>query len=205
MDTLLKVGEAAKLLKVSVGTMQRWDREGKLKPSVISATGRRLYTKHDLLPDFAKVTDKTIIAYCRVSSASQKPDLINQRTYLEQYCAAKGYSDVEYVSEIGGGLNFRRKHFKEILRRIENREVKVLVIAHKDRLSRFGFEWFSDFCEDHGCSIEVLNSETLSPEQEMVEDLMTIIHCFSARLYGLRNYKKKLNEHLTAYNKTEAD
>lgn len=205
MSTLLKVGEAAKLLKVSVRTMQRWDREGKLKPSVISATGRRLYTKNDLLPDFAKVTKKATVAYCRVSSASQKPDLINQRQYLEQYCAAKGYSEVEYISEIGGGLNFRRKHFKEILGRIEHGEIGTLIVAHRDRLSRFGFEWFSDFCEEHGCVIEVLNSETLSPEQEMVEDLMTIIHCFSARLYGLRNYKKKLNEHLTAHNKAEAD
>jgi predicted site-specific integrase-resolvase len=74
--------------------------------------------------------------------------------------------------------------------------VSYLILAHKDRLVRFGFQWFEGFCEEHGCELLVLNQEKLSPEQEMVQDLLTIVHCFSARLYGLRNYRKKLDEAL---------
>ena len=197
MSTLYKVGEAAKKLRVSVKTMQRWDRDGKLVPSVRSPTNRRLYTDEDL---FGTSEKGETILYCRVSSANQKQDLENQVKYLEQYSAAKGYSNISVIKEVGGGLNFERKKFNEILRKVENREVKILIVAHKDRLARFGFSWFERFCKEHGCTIEILNSETLSPEQEMVQDLLTIIHCFSARLYGLRNYKKKLNECLISQN-----
>ncbi len=81
---------------------------------------------------------------------------------------------------------------------VERREVATLVIAHKDRLTRFGYAWFSRLCTNHGCELLVLNNEQLSPEREMVEDLMTIVHCFSARLYGLRHYKKTLTAALKA-------
>lgn len=64
------------------------------------------------------------------------------------------------------------------------------MIAHKDRLVRFGFEFFEKFCDDHGCKIVVMNTESLSPEEEMVQDLLLIVHCFSSRLYGLKRYKK---------------
>jgi putative resolvase len=75
-------------------------------------------------------------------------------------------------------------------------EVATLVVAHRDRLTRFGFEWFAHYAQRHGCELMVLNQERLSPEQELVQDLMTIVHCFSSRLYGLRNYRKILNEAL---------
>ncbi len=77
---------------------------------------------------------------------------------------------------------------------IGRREIKTLILAHRDRLTRFGFEWFEYFAKTCGCEVQVLNQERLSPEQEMVQDLMTIVHCFSSRLYGLRNYRKKLQE-----------
>lgn len=66
------------------------------------------------------------------------------------------------------------------------------MIAHKDRLVRFGFEWFEKFCTDHGVAIVVMNASSLSPEVEMTKDLLSIIHCFSSRLYGLRKYKNKI-------------
>jgi putative resolvase len=75
-------------------------------------------------------------------------------------------------------------------------EVATLIVAHRDRLTRFGFAWFSHYASSHGCELMVLNQERLSPEQEMVQDLMTIVHGFSSRLYGLRNYRRKLHEAL---------
>ena len=138
------------------------------------------------------------MAYCRVSSAAQRPDLRNQRRVLEEFVAARGLADVEFVEEIGGGLNFQRKRFLALMDEIGGRQIKTLVIAHRDRLARFGYEWFEHFAKSNGCEILVLNQERLSPEEEMVQDLMTIVHCFSSRLYGLRNYKKKLQEALDA-------
>ena len=77
---------------------------------------------------------------------------------------------------------------------IEHGQVKVLVIAHKDRLVRFGYDWFEQFCTNHGCKILVINNDKLSPQQEMVQDLISIIHVFSCRVYGLRSYQKKVQE-----------
>lgn len=200
MKDTLTSREAADLLGVTVKTMQRWEREGRLIPASRTPTNRRVYTLEQVRRfQGLKLSGKEawrIIGYCRVSSAAQKPDLRNQREVLEQFCAARGLANVEFVEEVGGGLNFKRKRFLEIMTGVDRREVKTLVLAHKDRLVRFGFEWFELFCADHGCEVLVLNQEKLSPEQEMVQDLMTIVHCFSSRLYGLRNYRKKLDEAL---------
>jgi len=194
---VLSISEAASRLGRSVKTLQRWDRDGVLKPAHRTKTGRRAYTA-DQLDEFLGRKrghePSRVVAYCRVSSAAQKPDLKNQRRVLEDFAAARGLAGVEWIEEVGGGLNFERKRFLEIMDAVGRREVKTLVVAHKDRLVRFGFQWFERHCQRNGCEILVLNNESLSPEQEMVQDLMTIVHCFSSRLYGLRNYKKKLKE-----------
>lgn len=206
MENTISTGKAAKLLGVSVKTIQRWEREGRLIPIARTDTNRRLYTvsqiKEFLGLRIPEEKPTRIVAYCRVSSAAQKPDLVNQRKVLEEFVIARGLSNVEFIEEIGGGLNFRRKKFLILMDEIGRHEIKALVIAHRDRLTRFGFEWFEHYAKLHRCELLVLNQERLSPEQEMVQDMMTIVHCFSDRLYGLRNYKKKLKEAL-ALDKTE--
>jgi len=195
----MKTGAAARRLGVTVKTMQRWEREGRLIPVARSQSNQRLYTESQLAVFIGIRSDSVparLVAYCRVSSAAQKPDLQNQRRVLEEFVVAKGLANVEFVEEIGGGLNFQRKRFLALLDAIGRREIKTLILAHRDRLTRFGFEWFEHFAKTHGCELLVLNQERLSPEQEMVQDMMTIVHCFSSRLYGLRNYRKKLNEAL---------
>jgi putative resolvase len=200
METTITISKAAEMLGVTVHTLQRWDREGRLTPVARTQTNRRVYTV-DQIRAFQGLrlsghAPTRVVAYCRVSSPAQKPDLDNQRVVLEQFCAARGRADIEVISEIGGGLNFTRKKFVALMQAVDRYEVKTIVIAHKDRLVRFGFVWFANFCADHGCELLVLNQETLSPEQEVVQDLMTIVHCFSSRLYGLRNYRKTLTEAL---------
>jgi putative resolvase len=161
---------------------------------------RRLYTETQIREFIglrqANHAPTKLVAYCRVSSAAQKPDLANQRKVLEAFVVAKGLAGVGFIGEVGGGLNFRRKRFPALMDEIGRREVRMLILAHRDRLARFGFEWFEHYAQTHGCEVLVLNQERLSPEQEMVQDLMTIVHCFSSRLYGLRNYRKKLDEAL---------
>lgn len=193
------VTQAAEFVGRSVKTLQRWDRAGTLEAKR-TRTKRRYYTEMQLKSFMGikrtEVCEKKRIAYLRVSSQAQRPDLANQRRVIEDFCLAKGMENVEYVQEIKGGLNFRRPEFSRIMDAIERGEVEKLVIAHKDRLCRFGFEWFERHCEKHDCKLLILNTERLSPEQEMVNDLMTIIHCFSSRLYGLRNYRKALQKAL---------
>jgi putative resolvase len=200
MENTITIAKAAELLGVTVKTLQRWDREGRLVPLTRTHTNRRVYTLEQvrMFQGLRAVghAPSRVIAYCRVSSQAQKPDLQNQQRALEQFAAARGFANLEVITEVGGGLHFARKKFVALMRAIEAREVATLVIAHKDRLVRFGFVWFAEFAATHGCELLVLNQETLSPEQEMVQDLMTIVHCFSSRLSGLRHYRKALDQAL---------
>jgi len=196
MDTY-SIAEFARRLGVTVKTLQRWDREGRLV-ALRTPTNRRVYTDEHLyrvVPQ-RQSAERATVVYMRVSSQAQKPDLANQRQVLEQFCAARGIAVTDWVSEIGGGLNFKRPRFLALIDKIVTNQVAMVVLAHKDRLMRFGFDLFAHLCRRHQCEVVVMNTETLSPEQEMVQDLMTITHCFSARLYGLRNYRKALDRAL---------
>lgn len=132
----------------------------------------------------------------RVSSPAQKPDLENQSTNLQQFCVASGVVVDECIEEIGGGLNFNRPKFLQVVDSIILGQVECLVIAHKDRLVRFGYELLEHLCQRHGYKLIVMNVESLSPVQEMIQYLFAIMHCFSSRLYGLRNYREALRKAL---------
>ena len=192
------IGEFAKLVGVVPKTLQRWDREGRLKAHR-TVTNQRYYTDEDVAVVLGRektAKKKRCVVYCRVSSPAQKPDLVNQRHNLEQFCTARGLVVDEWLEEIGGGLNFGRKKFLALVDSIIAGDVGMLVIAHKDRLARFGFPLIEHLCEMHHCELIVMNNQSLSPEQELTQDLLTILHCFSSRLYGLRNYRKTLKEAL---------
>ncbi len=183
--------EFAELISKSVSTLQRWDRDGILIAKR-TPTDRRYYTHEQYLEYTGRTAkDKKTVVYYRVSTHGQKNDMLSQKKALEEFCTAKGLAVSQWLHDIGSGLDYKRKHFLQIMKMVETGEVSEIVIAHKDRLVRFGFEWFESFCEDHGTEIIVMNQESLSPEEEMVQDLLSIVHCFSSRLYGLRKYKNK--------------
>lgn len=187
--------EFGKLIGKSVSTLQRWDRVGILKAHR-APTGRRYYT-HDQLLEYKGLKSnnagKTVM-YLRVSTSAQKPDLKNQKAAVETYCTHHKILVDESIEEIASGLNYKRPKFSKLFEEIELGQVSRIVIAHKDRLVRFGFEWFESFCTRHGAEVIVINGDTLSPEQELVQDLLSIVHIFSARLYGLRSYKKAIKD-----------
>jgi putative resolvase len=193
------IGEFAKRVEVAVHTLQRWDREGRL-PAHRTLNNRRYYTEADVATVLGAVFDtgphRKSVAYLRVSRPAQKADLANQRTALEQFCVARGIIVDEWIEEIGGGLDFQRKHLLSLVDQIVAGEIGRVIIAHKDRFTRFGFDLIAHLCEQQHCELVVLNIESLSPEHEIVQDLMTILQCFSSRLYGLRNYRKGLQEAL---------
>jgi predicted site-specific integrase-resolvase len=198
------IRQAAERVGVSVKTLQRWDREGKLKP-FRTPSNRRQYTNEHIrqalgLRGIQTVKeDRKTIVYLRVSRHAQKSDMDNQRKALEQFCTARGLAVDEWIAEVGGGLNFKRPRLLKLVDAIIAGEIAILIIAHKDRLARFGYDLLSHLCTTHHCELMVLNQETLSPEQEIVQDFMTIVHCFSSRLYGLKNYRKSLEKALASY------
>lgn len=189
--------EFAKLVGKHVKTLQRWDRTGVLKAHR-GPTGRRFYTHDQFLEYVGMKADasKMNVVYYRVSSAAQKEDMRRQMEALQMFCTASGFAVGEWLSDIGSGLSFKRKNFDRLMQMVEQGQIQRIIVAHKDRLVRFGFEWFHQFAARHGTEIIVMNNDSLSPEQEMVKDLLSIIHCFSSRLYGLRKYAKKVKEAL---------
>ncbi|MEG4215592.1 IS607 family transposase [Microcoleus sp. Pol14C6] len=190
-----KVAEFAKLVGVSSSTLRRWEREGKLIPER-TLGNQRVYSESHLNIVRNLKTGKTppnrAIVYCRVSSPGQKQDLLRQTQAMEQFCLAQGVAITDSIQEIGGGLNFKRPKFLQILQWAILGEVKVLYVAHQDRLCRFGFELVEQILQWNGGTIIVANAESLSPPEELTQDLLSIIHCFSSRLYGLRKYKAKV-------------
>lgn len=189
----MKPHEFAKKLDINVETLRRWDRSGKLKAKR-TPSNHRYYTEDDLLVAQGikkKAVKRKTIVYCRVSSKKQTGELTNQRKAMEQFCLARGLSVDEWVEEVGGGLNFKRRSFLRILNLALAGEVETIVIAHKDRLCRFAFDLIESLLEPQGCQIIVANQKSASPQQELVEDLMAVVHCFSCRLYGSRTYAKQ--------------
>ncbi len=196
MKKRYKPGEFAKLVNRSVQTLRAWDKSGKL-PAKRTIGGHRYYTDDDVsvaLNIERKTVEPIVFLYARVSSSKQKEDLERQLDSIENFALARGLVIGERLKEVGGGLNYTRAGFLKLMTAIEQRRLKVLVIAHKDRLCRFGFDYFEHFAQTHGCEIIVANAQNMSPQQELMEDLMAVIHTFSCRLYGLRKYSKKLRE-----------
>ncbi len=157
-------------------TLADWADEGKI-PCIKSAGGHRRYPVSALenIKCEARIAFAQVVTYARVSTPSQKDDLQTQINYL-----VSRYPNCECVSDIGSGLNFKRKKFLKLMQRIANQEIQTLVVAHKDRLCRFGFDFVEWFCNLNNCEIVVLNNSYQSPQQEFLEDFMAIMHCFSA-------------------------
>ena len=192
---MYSIGEFAKLINKSVKTLQRWD-YSKVLVAHRSPKNRRYYSEEQLLEyKGIKAKDTSCnVVYCRVSNANQKDDLKNQKEFIATFCLNSGIAIDEWYVDIGSGLNYNRKNFNKLLSEVEHGKIKTIIIAHKDRFIRFGYEWFKRFCLNHGCKIAIINDDKLSPESEMVQDLINIIHVFSCRIYGLRNYKNAIKK-----------
>ena len=194
--TNYKPKDFAELLNVSVKTLQRWDRVGVLK-SNRTPTNRRYYT-YDQYLQFKGIKTKNdirnVVIYARVSTRNQNDDLKNQVEFLRTFCNSKGIIVNQCIEDFGSGLNYNRKKWNSLLEQVMENKIKTIIISSKDRFIRFGFDWFEKFCEKFNTNIIVVNNETLSPNEELVQDIISILHVFSCRLYGLRKYKKQIKE-----------
>ena len=209
-----KLGEVAKFTGVTTGTLRRWETLGKVEFSKTDY-GTRSLTKDKLIEllkannlwsDEMERLQKKDVIYCRVSSHDQKKrgDLDRQIQFL-----IKNNNDLinpVILSEVGSGLNDKRKQLQKLLKMVLNNEVSRIFITYEDRLTRFGFEYLRTICEMHGTKIIVVKDIDIkkSIEQELMEDIMSLMASFSGKLY-MRSKENKTKEEKGKTNENKGD
>ncbi|WP_226585932.1 IS607 family transposase [Microseira wollei] len=187
LEDLVQIGEAAKIRGVSIDTLRRWERSGKLKATKTEG-GHRRYRVADLLKIDNPCPQKYTVIYGRVSTPDKKEDLARQIGLLELYCQQHGWKEIYTLKDIGSGLNYRKRGLLKLIDLLQRDEVGRLLITDKDRLLRFGSELIFTLCENNGAEVIILNKPSdIEPEQELVEDVLAVITVMSARLYGKRS------------------
>ena len=176
-----KISQYAKKYNVTYRTVWSWVHSGKLK-TVTTDTGRII-----ILEDEDKQVNDAVAIYARVSSSENKDNLKRQRERLENYCAAKGYKIIRTVEEIGSGLNDNRKKLESL---IMDESIKKIVVEHSDRFSRFGMNYIAKLMKLQGREIEVINEQD-NDRDDLMQDFVSIVTSFCARLYGQRRNKRK--------------
>jgi predicted site-specific integrase-resolvase len=190
--TFITGAKAAKILDITQQTLRSYADKGRIK-YIRTVGGKRRYNVESYIRDHGN-TDSTTepvkkrIIYARVSTRKQSSDLEHQIKYLRDR-----YPDFDVITDIGSGINFKRRGFKRILELAVSGNLEVLAVAHKDRLCRIAFELVEWILQKHGCTTIVVQSESVQKgtEQEFVDDIISIIHSFSARTYGHRSYSSR--------------
>ena len=177
-----KISEYARLNKVTVRTVWNWIKLGKVKIET-SLTGRHLIIEEDY-----EANQRELVAvYARVSSSENKDNLEKQTDRLISYANAKGYKIEKVIKEIGSGLNDERKGLISLLK---DKSINLIIVEHKDRLTRFGFNYIETLLENENRKIEVINPSE-NHKEDLVADFVSIITSFCARIYGQRRTKRK--------------
>lgn len=188
--------EARELLRVSAQTLRNWRAEGKIH-AVNTPGGRPRYLRSELEaiigPKPAFQPKRITIGYCRVSTSGQKDDLERQKEVVQAYCEHAGYM-FRIESDVGSGLNFRRKAFSRMIDEVMSGSVERIVVNYQDRLCRFGYELVRQICDANMTEIEIINQTSdISDEEELAQDALSVITVFSARLYGRRSHRNRDN------------
>ena len=198
MSKYYSINKFSKILGVSAQTLRNGDKKGKLHPHHTSSNGYRYYS-HEQLNQVMNIKpnlDRIVIGYCRVSSNKQKDDLERQIENMKLYLTAQG-KPFEIISDIGSGIDYKKKGLKELMKRISQNKVDKVVVFYKDRLLRFGFELVEYIASLYDCDIEIIDHTEKTEQQELVEDLVQIITVFSCKSQGKRaNKARKLVKEL---------
>ena len=168
------------------------EKDGKIKSERTQGNHRRYELEEiTVYANRNKANLKVTAIYARISTPSRKNDLEMQRQVLELFCASKGWQ-YTIIEDIGSGLNYNKEGLLELIKLIENNQIERIVLNYKDRLLRFGSEIIYEMCKYHSIEIVVVNdAESKTYEEELVEDVLSVITVFSARLYGSRSHKNK--------------
>ena len=183
MDKFISISEASAILGVTTTTLRRWENDGKLIANYRTFVNHRRYCLNSILEltNQQKQTIKKTICYSRVSTHDQKLDLERQTKVLEKYIIDNQLINIEYINDIGSGLNYKKKGLNKLIKSIINNEVDKLIIKHKDRLLRFGSDLLISITKQFGVETVILNNETKTFEQELASDVLEIITVFSAK------------------------
>lgn len=180
----MKLSAYARQIGISYRTAWRWFKAGKLPGSQVD-TGTIIVTRPT--PETTHVSPSRIALYTRVSAAENKDNLEGQANRLQDYCAAKGYQAAVVVKEIGSGVNDTRP---KLLRLLTDPTITLIVVEHKDRLTRFGFNYLEQLLKMQGRRIEVVNLAG-DGKEDLIQDVVSIVTSFCARLSGQRRSKRK--------------
>lgn len=198
MDKLYSISKTAEILDVTPKTLRIWDKENKLKP-ILTKGGHRRYKETDLNRIIGGVptqeNSQVICAtYARVSSQKQKAsgDLDRQSQRLSEYCAKHNLYIEHIIKDCGSGLNDKRSGFTQLTNLVIGRKVNKVIIEHKDRLTRFQYNFIEKIYNVFGCEIiAVDNKEDVSDAEELIRDLMALLASFSGKYYGRRSIENK--------------
>ena len=202
-----KTGELAKMIGKNTRTVQNYCTKGYIN-SIIIPSGKRIISQDEVIKYLKKSKllyeddNKIDLIYARVSTNKQKNrgDLDRQVEYITKKIISMNPKNLKIFSEVGSGLNDNRKELKKVLAMVMNDEVDRIFILYKDRLTRFGFNYLEQICDKFGTKIIVISKEIedKSIDEELAEDIISIIHSFSGKLYGMRNtIKEKLDKELS--------
>lgn len=202
-----KTGELAKMIGKQTRTVQSYCTRGEIN-SIIIPSGKRIISKDEVIKYLKKSNllyeddNKIDLIYARVSTNKQKNrgDLDRQIEYITREIITKNPKNLKIFLEVGSGLNDNRKELKKLLDMVMNNEVDRIFVLYKDRLTRFGFNYLEQICNKFGTEIIVISEEIQekSIQEELAEDIISIIHSFSGKLYGIRNkVKEKLDKELS--------
>ena len=186
--SFLKIGEASKRLGICKITLRKWIDKNEI-PHRTTPGGHRLVDIDAYLEGKSKLEpaiklDREKIFYCRVSSKKQKDDLERQ---IEM--AKENYPTYEIISDIGSGINWKRRGFQSLLERVNRGDIEEVVVFHKDRMARFGFDLVESIFKLNNTELKIHErEENKSCEEELAEDLMSIVTVFSCRQMGKRRY-----------------
>lgn len=190
---LMSIGKFAKELGVTPEHVRTMHRTGEVIPARISEKGTRYYSEEQLRElkntQFSQREGK-VVAYCRVSTKSQRDELEKQVEDVKSYMYAKGYS-FEVITDVGSGIDYKNKGLQQLISVIDSNQVTKLVILHTDILVRLGFELIQLLCDLHDVDIEIIDTSEQSIEEELTDDLIQIVTVFANRLYGSRSKKTK--------------
>jgi DNA binding domain, excisionase family len=202
-----KTGELAKMIGKQTRTVQSYCTKGYIN-SIIIPSGKRIISRDEVIKYLKKSkllyedNNKIDLIYARVSTNKQKNrgDLNRQIEYITKKIININPKNLKIFSEVGSGLNDNRKELNKVLAMVMNDEIDRIFILYKDRLTRFGFNYLEQICNKYGTKIIVISKEIheKSIQEELAEDIISIIHSFSGKLYGMRNaIKEKLDKELS--------
>ncbi len=178
-----KIAQVARENNVTYRTVWNWVKAGKVKHELTETGGILIVEAEQIRPVITAV-------YCRVSSSENKVNLEKQKERVLNYCAAKGYQVEKVICEIGSGLNDSRKKLEALLK---DSSITRIVVEHSDRFSRFGMNYIAELLKLQGREVEVINKQA-NDRDDLIQDFVSIITSFTARLYGQRRTKRKTEQ-----------